>query len=190
MRRAHRARERAARARRTTRAVRRAQIVGEFKEAGRYIGKEDFAVSRSGLNLRVRGNPQEDPQSLVSGFDQSVQLPIDCNLAELSADFRACALRITVPRLKEARACPGRRGGGSVRGCGRTGVTRGRDTWRTQAHTDMRARVCQLPAELVEALKSMSPEELQELAEAQAASRDGGREVAGPPAAPADEPDC
>ena len=48
----------------------------------------------------------------------------------------------------------------------------------------------QLPAELVEALKAMSPEELQELAEAQAASRDGGREVAGPPAAPADEPDC
>ena len=54
----------------------------------------------------------------------------------------------------------------------------------------MRARVYQLPAELVEALKAMSPEELQELAEAQAKIRDGGREEDGPPAAKADEPDC
>ncbi len=185
MRHAHRARERAARARRTTRAVRRAQIVGDFKEAGRFIGKEDFAVSRSGLSLRIRGNPQEDPQSLVAGFDQTVELPIDSDVAGLSADFRACALRVTVPRRKEARACPGQPGGGS----GRVDVACGRDTWRAFC-ADMRARVYQLPAELVEALKAMSPEELQELAEAQAKIRDGGREVDGPPAAKADEPDC
>ena len=39
------------------------EVVGRFQEAGNYLGKEDFEVTRNGNELRVKGNPQNDPQS-------------------------------------------------------------------------------------------------------------------------------
>eukprot|EP00966_Prymnesium_polylepis_P190471 4414221-Prymnesium_polylepis.1 len=41
----------------------RYEVVGRFHEAGRFLGKEDFAVTRNGRELHVKGNPQNDPQS-------------------------------------------------------------------------------------------------------------------------------
>ena len=52
-------------------------VVGEFKQAGRYVGKEDFAVTREGQRLHIVGNPSADPMSLVSGLDEYVSLPLD-----------------------------------------------------------------------------------------------------------------
>lgn len=52
------------------------EVCAHFKEAGRFLGKEDFKVSRQGLVLRVRGGG-DDPQSLVAGLDESLHLPPD-----------------------------------------------------------------------------------------------------------------
>lgn len=41
----------------------RYEVVGRFHEAGGYIGKEDFEVARTGNELRIKGNPQGDPNS-------------------------------------------------------------------------------------------------------------------------------
>lgn len=46
----------------------RYEVVGNFAEAGDYLGKEDFAVSRVGFSLKIRGNPNADPRSLVYGL--------------------------------------------------------------------------------------------------------------------------
>ena len=110
------------------------EVVGSFKEAGAYLGKEDFEVVRNGLVLRVRGNPQNDPQSLVAGFDQSFELPLDADFAQayhttphhsipyptiwvpagpccampfaqLSAEFVEYTLRIHIPRVQGGLAC-------------------------------------------------------------------------------------
>lgn len=58
------------------------EVVGAFAAAGDYLGKEDFEVTRSGLALEIRGNPQGDPQSLVAGLHEKV---------------RACILRCSQP---------------------------------------------------------------------------------------------
>ena len=42
------------------------KVVGRFKEAGACLGKEDFEITRTGTALRVKGNPQNDPQSCAS----------------------------------------------------------------------------------------------------------------------------
>jgi len=76
------------------------EVVGLFKEAGTYLGKEDFEVTRTDLKLRVRGNPQDDPRSLVAGFEESVELMPDCDFSGMTAEFRERALRITIPRIK------------------------------------------------------------------------------------------
>ena len=78
------------------------EIVGNFNAAGSYIGKEDFDISRSGYTLRVKGRPPEEagaPQSLIAGVDESVQLPLDADWDAISAEFRGCTLRVTVPRI-------------------------------------------------------------------------------------------
>jgi hypothetical protein len=50
----------------------RYEVVGAFAAAGDYLGKEDFEVTRNGLALEIRGNPQGDPQSLVAGLHEKV----------------------------------------------------------------------------------------------------------------------
>ena len=105
-------------------------VAGDFRAAGRYLGKEDFLVERQGLTLRVRGNHAE-PDScaiarsrcvlrdarlslsphaprvqlrvrrLVSGLDESVSLPPDAAADGMTADFSDATLRITIPRLRE-----------------------------------------------------------------------------------------
>ena len=78
------------------------EVVGNFNAAGSYIGKEDFDISRSGYTLRVKGRPPEEagaPESLVSGVDESVQLPLDADWDAITAEFRGCTLRVTVPRI-------------------------------------------------------------------------------------------
>lgn len=76
------------------------EVSGRFIEAKGCLGKEDFSVNRTGLVLRIQGNPQEDPQSLVAGFDQSFQLPLDADFASMGAEFRDYTLRIRIPRLQ------------------------------------------------------------------------------------------
>lgn len=63
----------------------RHEVVGAFSAAGDYLGKEDFAVTRNGLALEIRGNPQGDPRSLVAGLHEKV---------------RACSLGGSQPRRK------------------------------------------------------------------------------------------
>ena len=75
-------------------------IIGQFREAGRFLGKEDFNVERLGLALRVRGS-DTDPDSLVSGLDTTVSLPPDASNDGMSADFTDSTLRIVVPRLRD-----------------------------------------------------------------------------------------
>jgi len=76
------------------------EICARFKEAGRFLGKEDFEVSRQGLVLRVRGSGA-DPQSLVAGLDESLHLPPDADWEGMAAEFVDCALRIRIPRLTD-----------------------------------------------------------------------------------------
>ena len=77
------------------------EVVGRFTAAGHYVGKEDFDISRTGATLRVRAKAPEEgaPESLISGIDESVQLPLDADFESVSADFSHYTLRITVPRL-------------------------------------------------------------------------------------------
>ena len=72
------------------------EIRGTFKEAGRFLGKEDFEVTRTGLTLRIRGHPDADAQSLVKGLDESVTLPADADFSSISADYTDSVLSIRV----------------------------------------------------------------------------------------------
>ena len=83
-------------------------ITGEFREAGRYVGKEDFKVERLGLALRVRGSDDDREsaengaaESLVSGLDQTINLPPDASNDGMTADYTDCKLVITIPRLRD-----------------------------------------------------------------------------------------
>ena len=77
------------------------EIRGEFREAGRYLGKEDFEVTRDGLNMRIRGNPAADEQSLVRGLDETIALPPDTDVTAAAADYYDCTLTIKLPRSQE-----------------------------------------------------------------------------------------
>ena len=70
------------------------EIRGTFKEAGRFWGKEDFEVTRTGLTLRIRGHPDADAQSLVKGLDEHVTLPADADFSHISADYTDAVLTI------------------------------------------------------------------------------------------------
>ena len=105
-------------------------VTGDFRAAGRYLGKEDFLVDRQGLTLRIRGNDAEKDsyaiarsrcvlfdarlsctphvprvhsrvRRLVSGLDETVSLPPDAAADGMTADFSDATLRITIPRLRE-----------------------------------------------------------------------------------------
>lgn len=78
-------------------------IRGSFRQAGHYLGKEDFAVTRNGLSLRIKGNPNDDPQSLVAGLDETVPLPLDTLPDGLSAEYADCTLTIRMPVNIELR---------------------------------------------------------------------------------------
>ena len=80
------------------------EVRGKFHEAGRYLGKEDFEVSRNGFSLRIRGKPDADKQSLVAGLDETVTLPGDTDWNSISAEFKDCELQIMVPRSAELAA--------------------------------------------------------------------------------------
>ena len=79
-------------------------VSGDFKAAGRFLGKEDFKVERLGLVLRIRGTA-EDPESLVAGLDTTVNLPPDASHEGLEAEYggenNQYMLRITIPRVTE-----------------------------------------------------------------------------------------
>ena len=77
------------------------EVRGKFQEAGQFLGKEDFEVTRNGLNLRIRGNPNNDVQSLVKGLDETILLPADAGFDGTSAEFAHCELCVTIPRLRE-----------------------------------------------------------------------------------------
>ena len=47
-------------------------MVGQFKEAGYYLGKEDFEVNRNGYELHVRGKT-EDPLSCALAICNSTE---------------------------------------------------------------------------------------------------------------------
>ena len=80
------------------------EVCGDFSAAGRFIGKEDFRVTRDGLRLRIQGNPNEDPQSLVAGLDEVVTLPIDAAFEGMSAEYtKTFALSIRIPRSREVQ---------------------------------------------------------------------------------------
>ena len=51
------------------------QVVGRFELAGAYLGKEDFSLTRVGHRLRVKGNPNNDPQSYVCTYLASAIQP-------------------------------------------------------------------------------------------------------------------
>ena len=105
-------------------------VTGDFRAAGRYLGKEDFLVDRQGLTLRIRGNDAEKDsyaiarsrcvlfdarlsctphvprvhsrvRRLVSGLDETVSLPPDAAAVGMTADFSDATLRITIPRMRE-----------------------------------------------------------------------------------------
>ena len=78
------------------------EVMGRFNEAGHYVGKEDFDISRSGTTLRVRGKSSGEAgaiESLVAGVDEAVELPLDADWDAISAEYLHCTLRVTVPRL-------------------------------------------------------------------------------------------
>ena len=77
------------------------EVVGNFKAAGDYVGKEDFDISHTGPTLRVRGKTAEEDmtQSLVAGIDETVELPIDADWDKISAEYRNCELHIVIPRI-------------------------------------------------------------------------------------------
>lgn len=80
------------------------EVRGDFSAAGRYLGKEDFDVTRNGMELRIKGNPNEDPQSLVAGFDESVTLPVDAAHDGMRAEYtKEFVLSIHIPRSSELR---------------------------------------------------------------------------------------
>ena len=74
------------------------EVRGTFKEAGRFLGKEDFAVTRTGFSLRICGSPDADEQSLVKGLDETVTLPADADFEQVSAEYLDCTLCIKVAR--------------------------------------------------------------------------------------------
>ena len=82
-------------------------VEGDFKEAGHYLGKEDFNVEKIGLTLRVKGKNKaasedaSEAESLVSGLDEVVQLPPDAAAEGLQAEFAAAKLKIVIPRLRD-----------------------------------------------------------------------------------------
>jgi len=63
------------------------EVQGDFGAASNYIGREDFAVTRNGLQLHIKGNPNDDPQSLVAGLEETVTLPIDAAFEGMSAEY-------------------------------------------------------------------------------------------------------
>ena len=72
------------------------EIRGTFKEAGRFLGKEDFEVTRNGLTLRIRGHPDADAQSLVKGLDETVTVPADADFSCISAVYTESVLCVKV----------------------------------------------------------------------------------------------
>lgn len=80
------------------------EVRGEFQAAQRCLGKEDFAVTRDGLQLRIKGNPNDDPQSLVAALDETITLPADAAFEGMSAEYtKTFALSIKIPRSREMR---------------------------------------------------------------------------------------
>jgi hypothetical protein len=77
------------------------EVRGAFREAGRYLGKEDFAVERADLSLRIKGNPQGDAQSLVAGLDETIAIPMDAGWEGVTADYSDNTLSIRIPRSPE-----------------------------------------------------------------------------------------
>lgn len=75
------------------------RVVGRFTEAGHYLGKEDFELVRTGLKLRIKGNPNADPNSLVAGLDETLELPGDSDFERMGADFYDRTLTVTIPRV-------------------------------------------------------------------------------------------
>ncbi|KAL1495716.1 hypothetical protein AB1Y20_016579 [Prymnesium parvum] len=80
------------------------EVLGRFEEAGRFLGKEDFDVTRAGRRLRIKGNPQNDPQSLVSTLDETIDLPLDADWEGMQAEFVHCCLRISIRRVPQLGA--------------------------------------------------------------------------------------
>ena len=68
------------------------EVRGAFNQAGRFLGKEDFEVTRSGFSLCIRGHPDADAQSLVAGLDETITLPGDADWTKIAAEYRNCAL--------------------------------------------------------------------------------------------------
>ena len=79
------------------------EVRGSFREAGSFLGKEDFAVTRKGRTLRIRGDPEAGPQSLVRDLDEAIELPLDAEWDRMSAEYAEFALTIRVPRNAELR---------------------------------------------------------------------------------------
>lgn len=80
------------------------EVVGEFHAAGRFLGKEDFEISRTGLSLHIKGVRHTDPEqpaSLVAGLDETIALPPDGDFAAISAEFAEGRLVIRIPRSRE-----------------------------------------------------------------------------------------
>jgi len=78
------------------------EVQGDFGAASNYIGREDFAVTRNGLQLHIKGNPNDDPQSLVAGLEETVTLPIDAAFEGMSAEYtKQFTLVIRIPRARE-----------------------------------------------------------------------------------------
>lgn len=80
------------------------EIRGNFTEAKHYLGKEDFSVTRNGLQLRIKGNPNDDPQSLVAGLDETISLPVDAAFDGMCAEYtKDFFLSIRIPRSVEMK---------------------------------------------------------------------------------------
>lgn len=77
------------------------EVRGSFKEAGRFCGKEDFDVTRTGLELRIRGKENAEGQSLVRGLDETVTLPADADFGQITAEYVDSTLSIKLPRSAE-----------------------------------------------------------------------------------------
>jgi hypothetical protein len=77
------------------------EVRGAFREAGRFLGKEDFDVAREGFKMRIRGHPNADKQSFVAGLDETVALPGDADWTRISAEYRECCLTIRIGRSEQ-----------------------------------------------------------------------------------------
>ena len=71
------------------------EVYGAFREAGRFLGKEDFVITRTGFHLRIAGNVARDEQCLVAGLDEAVPLPVDVEWETVSAEYKDCELVVS-----------------------------------------------------------------------------------------------